>query len=127
MAKPLVTDALWERIQPLLPPPNDQYISPAQWHALYAQGIIIRDVRHKLFTDSFQPPQVGASATHSFNSTIDLQVSTDGGANWVSRSSGYNFTDITFFEGTATPEPSMLVLAGAFVIPLLLRRRRSGR
>jgi len=64
---------------PLLPPPNGGYVSPAQWHALYAQGIIIRDVRHKFFTGSLPPPPPGGTQTENFNSQIDLQVSTDGG------------------------------------------------
>ncbi len=63
----------------LLPPPTDMYISPALWHALYAQGIVIRDVRHKLFTTSLLPPAPGTTNIHNFGSVLDLQVSTDGG------------------------------------------------
>src|SRR5215831_8779903 len=51
----------------LLPPPNGAYVSPQQWHALYAQGIVIKDVKHKFFTQSLQPPSSGTN-THSFNS-----------------------------------------------------------
>src|SRR5262249_9624653 len=43
----------------LLPPPNESYISPAKWHALYAQGIVIKDIRHKRFTQSLLPPPPG--------------------------------------------------------------------
>jgi hypothetical protein len=64
---------------PLLPSPNDGYISPAKWHALYAQGIVIKDVSHKFFTGSLIPPSTGQSNSHVFNSTVDLKVSTDGG------------------------------------------------
>ena len=63
----------------LLPPPNGAYVSPAQWHALFAQGIVIKDVSHKFFTGSLQPPAAGGTNTHSINSTLDMQVSTDGG------------------------------------------------
>lgn len=67
----------------LLPPPNHFYVSPAQYHALYAQGIIIRDVRHKLFTRSLPPPPLGAGPqTHTFDSQVDMQVSMDGGQTW---------------------------------------------
>jgi hypothetical protein len=64
---------------PLLPPPNDKYVSPDQWHALYAQGIVIKDVSHKLFTTSMPSPNSGGTNHELFNSTVDLQVSTDGG------------------------------------------------
>src|SRR6185295_11782231 len=62
----------------LLPPPTDAYISPAKWHALYAQGIVITNVRHKLFTQSLPPPPAGGSNVHTFDSTLDLQISLDG-------------------------------------------------
>ena len=64
---------------PLLPPPNDHYVSPAQWHALYAQGIVIKNVSHRLFTGSLLPPAPGVTNIHNFNSTLNLQVSSDGG------------------------------------------------
>ena len=68
---------------PLLPPPNGAYISPAQWHALYAEGIVIRDVRHSFFTQSMPPP-AGGSNTHSFSSQVDMQLSMDGGTTFRS-------------------------------------------
>jgi hypothetical protein len=67
---------------PLLPPPNDAYISPAKWHALFAQGIVIKDVSHKFFTDSLPPPPPQGSNTHSFGSVLDLKLSLDGGQNY---------------------------------------------
>jgi autotransporter-associated beta strand protein len=63
----------------LLPPPNDHYVSPAQWHALYAQGIVIKDVSHRIFTQSQLPPPPGTTNLESFNSQVDMQISTDGG------------------------------------------------
>ena len=63
----------------LLPSPNGAYVSPQQWHALFAQGIVIKDVSHKFFTDSQPPPSTGGSNTDSFNSTVDMHISTDGG------------------------------------------------
>ena len=63
----------------LLPPPNGAYVSPAQWHALFAQGVVIKDVSHRLFTGALLPPAPGVTNTENFNSQIDLQVSTDGG------------------------------------------------
>ncbi|PWU08968.1 MAG: hypothetical protein C5B50_28640, partial [Verrucomicrobia bacterium] len=65
---------------PALPPPNGQYVSPQQWHALYAQGIIISNVSHRIFGVSFAPPpSAGQTQTESFNSILDMMVSTDGG------------------------------------------------
>jgi hypothetical protein len=64
---------------PFLPPPNGNYVSPAQCHALFAEGIVIKDVRHKLFTQAFQPPPPGITNLETFNSQIDLQISLDGG------------------------------------------------
>jgi autotransporter-associated beta strand protein len=68
---------------PLLPPPQDKYVSPAQWHALFAQGIVIKDVSHDLFTQTFLPPTTGSN-TEAFNSRVSLQISTDGGATFQS-------------------------------------------
>ena len=64
----------------LLPPPNDLYISPAQFHVLFAQGIVIRDVKHRFFTQSLPPPpQGGPAQTHHFDSQVDMEVSMNGG------------------------------------------------
>src|SRR5437763_899645 len=68
----------------LLPPPNCGYVSPQQWHALYAQCIVISNVTHKFFTDSHQPPTPGNTDTHSFGSVLNLDVSLDGGATFYS-------------------------------------------
>ncbi len=67
----------------LLPPPNDLYVSPALYHILTAQGIVIRDVKHKFFTQSLPPPPPGSSQTHTFGSQVDMEVSQDGGVNFV--------------------------------------------
>jgi len=66
-----------------LPPPNSVYISPAQWHALYANGIIISNVSHRAFTYSSPPPPAGTSATHTFNSELDFDLSLDRGATFT--------------------------------------------
>ena len=63
----------------LLPPPNDLYVSPALFHVLFAQGIIIRDVKHRFFTNSLPAPPLGQSQTHTFDSQVDMEVSIDGG------------------------------------------------
>src|SRR5439155_24463975 len=62
-----------------LPPANTVYISPALYHVLYAQGIIIRDVRHRFFTQSLPTPPLGTTLIHTFNSEVDCELSMDNG------------------------------------------------
>jgi hypothetical protein len=64
---------------PFLPITNAPYISPAQWHALYQNGIIITNVTHRAFTQTQPPPPPGQTQLETFGSTVDGQVSTDGG------------------------------------------------
>jgi hypothetical protein len=68
---------------PNLPPLDGQYVSPDAWHALFAMGIILTDVVHKGFTDSYPPPPPGMSAVHTFGSLVEGQMSMDGGANFA--------------------------------------------
>src|SRR5262249_20790822 len=64
----------------LLPPPNDLYVSPALFHLLLQNGIVIRDIRHWFFTQSLPPPLPGDPPQfHHFDSQVDMQLSTDGG------------------------------------------------
>jgi hypothetical protein len=67
----------------VLPMPNGQYISPTAWHQLYASGIVIKDIRHKLFTGWMEPPVFSGSQTHTFDSQLDFQLSTDGGSHFM--------------------------------------------
>ncbi len=62
-----------------LPPLDGQYVSREEWHGLYANGIVITNVVHHYFTASFPPPPLCASQVHTFGSTVDMEVSTDGG------------------------------------------------
>ena len=61
-----------------LPPTNSVYNSPAQWHAQYANGILISNITHRAFTAHYPPPTVG-SVNETFGSKVDLRYSTDGG------------------------------------------------
>lgn len=64
----------------LLPPPNDLYVSPALYHVLYTNGIVIRDIKHRFFTQSLPAPLPGGPPRiHEFGSQVDMEVSTDGG------------------------------------------------
>jgi hypothetical protein len=58
-----------------LPVKDASYVSPAEWHALYAQGIYITNASHLAFTGSFPPPPAGGvTNTHSFGSTVNMLV-----------------------------------------------------
>jgi len=59
-----------------LPPKDAQYVSPAQWHALYAQGIYITNASHLGFLGgSFPPPPPGGvTDVHNFGSTVNMLV-----------------------------------------------------
>src|SRR4029077_4236053 len=86
----------------MLPPTNTVYISPALWHALYAQGIVIRDVRHRFFTQGIPLPPLGTTQTHSFGSEVDFEVSTDNGATFQPASGNANVTvQVTHTQDTA--------------------------
>ncbi|HWX21576.1 MAG TPA: hypothetical protein VN578_16865 [Candidatus Binatia bacterium] len=67
----------------VLPPPNSTYISPAQWHALYANGVIISNVTHRAFTETQPPPPLGTSSTHTFNSELDFDLSLNNGTTFT--------------------------------------------
>jgi hypothetical protein len=73
-----------------LPPEQGQYVSPDQWHALFANGIIISNVSHLRFTSSEPPPPPGGSSTHQFGSTVQFQISMNGGQTWSSGSAPAN-------------------------------------
>jgi hypothetical protein len=64
---------------PNLPPLDGQYVSVDQWHAFYAMGIVLTNVVHKGFTDSFPPPPPGMTDVHTFGSQVEGYVSFDGG------------------------------------------------
>ena len=116
----------------LMPPPNDQYVSPALYHILYNQGIVIKDVRHKFFSASFQPPPVGPP-THNFTSVLDMQVSTDGGKTFTPVRVTNVFTTITIAgsssgsTGVGTFDTEMTSLGGptGFSVTGAIRVRES--
>src|SRR5437899_5727767 len=67
---------------PNLPPLDGNYVSPAQWHALYASGIIITNASHDRFTQTQPPPPPGGNQTESFGSRITGLISMNGGASF---------------------------------------------
>ena len=63
----------------LLPVLVGQYVSPQQWHASYANGIVITNVIHRQFTAAITPPPPGITVSHTFGSQVEMELSTDGG------------------------------------------------
>ena len=86
----------------LLPPANGMYVSPAQWHALYANGIIISNVVHRRFSQGTLPPGPGVPLTHSFGSQVDFDVSLDGGQTFMHESAPAQVTVSLQANATAT-------------------------
>jgi exosortase sorting signal-containing protein len=97
-----------------LPVRTSRYISARGFSAPYANGIIISNIFHYGFTASQPPPGPGGTVTHSFNSQLDFQVSTDGGATFVQHRAPANtvvrVTGMTDSEGTKYLETEMLQL-----------------
>src|ERR1017187_6099798 len=67
---------------PNLPPLDGSYVSPSQWHALYANGIIITNASHDRFTQTQPPPPPGGNQPESFGSMVGGQISMNGGASF---------------------------------------------
>src|SRR5207248_603893 len=67
---------------PNLPPLDGNYVSPAQWHALYASGIIITNASHDRFTQTQPPPPPGGSQTENFGSRVSGLISMNGGVSF---------------------------------------------
>ena len=65
-----------------LPVTSTPYVSPAQWHALYANGIILTNVSHSRFTQTQPPPPPGGNQMENFGSEVDGLISMNGGASF---------------------------------------------
>jgi len=100
----------------LLPPPVANYVTPKMWQQVYEIGgisIIIKDVKHKLFTASVLPPPPGGTSTHTFDSQADFQVSFNGGPFTPMRAPATTTVKIMHtrdFLGRETYETEMLQL-----------------
>jgi hypothetical protein len=100
---------------PNLPPVGGQYVSPRQWHALYANGVVLTNVSHLRFTGNFGTPgTAGTSTSESFGSEVDMQVSFDGGNTWTnlyaSANVGVVVTNHTSYNGTTYFDTQMTQL-----------------
>ena len=91
---------------PNLPPPTGIYVSTQNVFAVYANGVIVKDVS-LLHPSASQPPPVlgGAPVTQNFDASVRMTISTDGG--------------VTFSAVTAPAQASMRIRAAAFSTPQL--------
>ncbi|MGD0596520.1 MAG: MopE-related protein [Sedimentisphaerales bacterium] len=98
----------------VLPMPNGEDASLSGVGQAYASGIVIKDIRHKLFTDWMEPPLFGASNTHTFDSQLDFQFSTDGGLSFTAARAPATVTETINhtrdFQGRATYETEVTQL-----------------
>ena len=94
--------------RPAEPMPNGQYVSTQPLWQGYANGVMLRGVRDKQFTQWMDPPLPGGSQTHTFDSQLDLQLSLDGGLHWqMVRVPGvmtFNTKNVREFSGQTTEE-----------------------
>ena len=72
----------------------------------YGNGVILKDIRHKLFTGWMEPPVFGGSQTHTFDSQLDFQLSTDGGTTFYAARAPatctVGITNVRVFQGRST-------------------------
>jgi hypothetical protein len=66
----------------VVPPLNGTYLSPAQSRAVYANGVLISNVTQRAVTETQPPPPIGTSATRTFNSEVDFDLSLNNGASF---------------------------------------------
>ena len=113
--------------RPLLPMPNGQYVGPRQ---AYGNGVIVKEIRHKLFTAWDDPPGFGVTHSHTFNSQLDFQLSMDSGATFTATRAPATITvtikNVRGFQGRTTydTEITQLDVAGG-ELPPLVRIRES--
>ncbi len=69
----------------VLPMPNGEHASPSGAGQAYADGIVIKNIRQKLFTSWQEPPTLGLTHTNTYDLQIDFDYSTDGGATYMPR------------------------------------------
>ena len=102
----LVTPASAPRT--VAPMPNGQYVSPQRDWQSYTNGVMIRNLRNRLFTLWLEPPLFGASQTHTFDSQLDFQLSMDGGSSWAAvrapGSMSFGSKNVREFAGQTTCE-----------------------
>jgi hypothetical protein len=65
------------------PPLTGIYESEREKVTMWANGMMMKNIEHKHYTQSFPPPALGANTTMTFGATIEFDLSTDGGLTWI--------------------------------------------
>jgi hypothetical protein len=95
----------------VLPMPNGEHASPSGVGQAYADGIVIKNIRQKLFTTWEEPPTLGLTQSHTYDLQIDFDFSNDSGLNFSHCRSPATVTEKIVhtrdFQGRATYETEM--------------------
>ncbi len=67
----------------VMPMPDGQYLIPGSGSQRYLNGIMLTNIKHKLFTAWMEPPAFGSTNTQTLNSQLDCQFSQDGGLTFM--------------------------------------------
>jgi hypothetical protein len=100
----------------VFPMPNGQYVASNGW--LYANKVALAGINHRLFTGWVAPPSLGQTINHTFESQVELQYSSDGGAHFspvrAPATATVTVKDVREFQGRTTcdTEMTMLNIAG---------------
>ena len=65
-----------------VPPLTGQFASTAGWVGRFANGVVISNLVNRAFSDSFPLPPDLTDPVHSFTSSVDVDISVDGGASF---------------------------------------------
>ncbi|MBM4102535.1 MAG: HYR domain-containing protein, partial [Planctomycetes bacterium] len=90
---------------PNLPPSCGRYVDHGSLFSLYASGVVLKNAVLRNFTSSFPLPPPGGNDTHTFNATVDMMMSMDGGLTFTPITAPANVTVYTAWnrtDGTAT-------------------------
>lgn len=97
-----IGNAKWLANSPNLPPMGSSYLG--FFHAVYPQGVLMRNPIHRQFTSNMAPPTGFGTNTHSFGSMTDFDISVDGGQTWLPQSAPANTTVRVTHTGDSGPQ-----------------------
>jgi hypothetical protein len=97
-----------------LPSPVSQDVSTGSPWQSYASGIMLKNVKHKLFSAWWVPPALGGTQTHTFDAHLDFLFSSDGGMVYslvrAPATMTVKISNIREFQGRSTYETEVTLL-----------------